>query len=165
MQESLPLDEVTPSAPQVTPEPAIPEPAPPKQAIPKSVTPEPVIPEPILNDPFQYKVPDGNFGFIPRNISVLPPGIQVVGILMFKNQKSIAAVRLPKTGNQRVSEIYYIREGDIIEVPSNLLPNRRSSASRGSDDAEILFLVIEKITSQHVEVRSQSNIADKHIIR
>jgi hypothetical protein len=157
MQESLPFDETTPTVPKIRQEPATAE-----TPIPKQIIQEP---QPGINDPFQYRLPDGDFGFVPRNISSLPSGIQVVGILMFKNQKSIAAIRIPKTGNQRVSEIYYVHEGDIIEVPSNLLSNRRTSGARGTDDTEILFLVVEKITSQHVEVSSRNNVADKHIIR
>jgi hypothetical protein len=127
-------------------------------------TPEPANSVPIINDPFQYRLPDGR-ELIPRNISSLPPGIQVIGILIFQNQKSIAAIRLPRTGNQRASEIYYVREGDLIEVPSNLLPNRRTAAQRGIDDTEILFLRVEKITPQHVEVTSGSNVDDRHILR
>jgi hypothetical protein len=187
MQESLPIDEtnlttpqnlqnlnsdqLSPQVPRTLPSTEIAQPTvPATPAIPTTtITPtspvsEPAIPEPVINNPFQYKFPDGNVG-VPRNISSLPSGIQVIGILMLKNQKSIAAIRLPKTNNQRTSETYYVHEGDVIEVPSNLLPNRRTSSSRGTDDTEILFLVVETITPQHVEVRSRSNIADKHIIR
>ncbi|MDR1270030.1 MAG: hypothetical protein LBK82_10950 [Planctomycetaceae bacterium] len=161
MQEPLPFDEATPTVPPITQEPATTETPIPKPLISEQIIPEP---QPVTNDPFRYNFPEGDIG-IPRNISSLPSGIQVVGILIFKNQKSIAAIRIPKTGNQRVSDIYYIHEGDVIEVPGNLLPNRRPSGSRGTDDSAVLFLVVEKITSQHVEVRSRSNIADKHIIR
>ncbi|MDR0703650.1 MAG: hypothetical protein LBF88_01540 [Planctomycetaceae bacterium] len=174
MQESLPFDRTTSSVPQnvnsdfdsdqisTTLTPATPTNSTLTTSTPPS--PVPINPEPVINDPFQYRFPDG--GGIPRNISSLPAGIQVIGILMFKNQKSsTAAIRLPRTGNQRISEIYYVREGDIIEVPSNLLPNRRTSGSRGTDGTEILFLVVEKITPQHVEVRSRSNVDDKHILR
>jgi hypothetical protein len=161
MQESLPFDETTSTSETSRSEMPNPKTQPPETEIQKPTISEP---EPIINDPFQYKLPEGDIG-IPRNISSLPSGIQVTGILIFKNQKSIAAIRLPRTGNQRTSEIYYVREGDVIEVPNNLLPNRRTSGSRGTSDTEILFLVVEKITPQHVEVRSRSNIADKHILR
>ncbi|MDR2440546.1 MAG: hypothetical protein LBE12_14385 [Planctomycetaceae bacterium] len=164
LPRALPSTEMPQPDPQVPTAPTNPTPITPTptNAIPPEL--EPINSEPVINNPFQYRLPDGE-GLIPRNISSLPSGIQVIGILMLRDQKSIAAIRLPRTGNQRISEIYYIREGDIIEIPSNLLPNRRTTPSRETDVAEILFLVVEKITPQHVEVRSRSNIADKHIIR
>jgi hypothetical protein len=168
----LPSTGITQPNPQLVPKPTVttntPEvsnPTIPTPTVLSTPAPEPTVPAPVINNPFQYKSPDGDIGLIPRNISSLPSGIQVMGILMLKNQKSVAAIRLPRTANQRTEEIYYVHEGDIIEVPSNLLSNRRIQGSRGIDDIEILFLVVEKITPQHVEVRSRSNIADKHIIR
>ncbi|MDR1924956.1 MAG: hypothetical protein LBQ66_11345 [Planctomycetaceae bacterium] len=127
-------------------------------------------PEPI-NNPFEYKQPDDESrGFVPRNISALPAGIQVIGIMILNNKQSIAAIRIPKNINQKVNnqnnfEVYYVHEGDVIEVPNYLIPNRNQNTRRTENTNDILFLVVEKITSQHVEVRSRSNIADKHILR
>ncbi|MDR1485235.1 MAG: hypothetical protein LBT09_10485 [Planctomycetaceae bacterium] len=135
----------------------------------------PSAPETGTSNPFQYNTPDGNNGLVPRNISSLPTGIQVIGIMILSDQKSIAAIRMPKinttqrnTITAQNSDVFYVREGDIIEVPTgNLTTNRTNTTTRGiiNSQNEILFLVIEKITSQHVEVRSRSNIADKHILR
>jgi hypothetical protein len=122
-------------------------------------------------NPFQYHELEGSIGLIPRNISSLPAGIQVIGIMILNEQKSIAAIRLPKTTNTRNttsaqnSDVFYVREGDIIEVPTGALPTSRANRAITNPSPEILFLVVEKITSQHVEVRSRSNIADKHILR
>ncbi|MDR2344945.1 MAG: hypothetical protein LBE18_02665 [Planctomycetaceae bacterium] len=135
----------------------------------------PSIPETGTTNPFQFRELDGSTGLIPRNISSLPTGIQVIGIMILNDQKSIAAIRIPKLNMpQRAvssalsADVFYVHEGDIIEIPTtNISSTRTNPSTRGqiNPSPEVLFLVVEKITSQHVEVRSRSNIADKHILR
>lgn len=164
--DSTQLDTVTKNQPTTEPAPLpLPLPVP----VPSSV------PETGTNNPFQYKEPEGAIGLVPRNISSLPAGIQVIGIMILGEHNSIAAIRIPKTNSTQrntnptqISDVFYVHEGDIIEVPlGNLVSNRASSTNRGTTNsaAEVLFLVVEQITPQHVEVRSRSNIADKHILR
>ncbi|MDR1290616.1 MAG: hypothetical protein LBK06_05390 [Planctomycetaceae bacterium] len=128
------------------------------------------------SNPFEYRGQDGEgIGLIPRNISSLPAGIQVIGIMILNDKKSIAAIRIPRTAplqrntqSNATTDVFYVQENDIIEVPTgNLTTNRSNTSTRGTINPsnEILFLIVEKITSQHVEVRSRSNIADKHILR
>ncbi|MDR2762537.1 MAG: hypothetical protein LBB88_08065 [Planctomycetaceae bacterium] len=147
-----------------------PTPSPPP--IPPSTT---LIPEVGTSNPFQFREADGEVGLVPRNILSLPTGIQVIGIMIVNEKNAIAAIRIPKinaTPQRNVSpalmsDVYYVHEGDIIEIPTNSQSNRSIQSTRGNGNSspEILFLVVEKITSQHVEVRSRSNIADKHILR
>jgi hypothetical protein len=132
----------------------------------------PALPDVGTTNPFQYREPDGGVGLVPRNISSLPAGIQVIGIMILNEQKSIAAIRIPKTNttqrgssSAQNSDVFYVREGDIIEVSAGILTTNRTNRGTTTPSAEVLFLVVEKITSQHVEVRSRSNIADKHILR
>jgi hypothetical protein len=121
----------------------------------------------IAGDPFQYQLPEGNVGFIPANITSLPQGIQVIGILILKNGKSIAAIRFPKMTNQREGDVYYVSEGDDIEIPFTKMNAqiRRPGVTGATEVPEIIFLKVQKITAQHVEVSSQSNLADRHILR
>ncbi|MDR2171744.1 MAG: hypothetical protein LBP59_16495 [Planctomycetaceae bacterium] len=125
-------------------------------------------------NPFQFRESDddNNIGLVPRNISSLPAGIQVIGIMILDNQKSIAAIRIPRTNqtqrnpqNTANSNVFYVREGDVIEAPTGNIQANRTNRGINEPASEILFLIVEKITSQHVEVRSRSNIADKHILR
>ncbi|MDR1480622.1 MAG: hypothetical protein LBJ00_16970 [Planctomycetaceae bacterium] len=147
----------------------------PANSAPLPATNSPPVAETNNGNPFQYKELDGGIGLVPRNISSLPAGIQVIGIMIFNDQKSIAAIRIPRIASAQrnpqsktTTDVFYVHEGDIIEVPTgNISTIRPNSTTRGitNPSAEVLFLVVEKITPQHVEVRSRSNIADKHILR
>jgi hypothetical protein len=125
------------------------------------------------SNPFEYKENGEGLGLVPRNISSLPAGIQVIGIMILNDKKSIAAIRIPRTASMQrntqsnsTTDVFYVQEDDIIEVPTGNTPTNRSN-TRGTinPSTDVLFLIVEKITSQHVEVRSRSNIADKHILR
>ncbi|MDO4549995.1 MAG: hypothetical protein Q4C96_01945 [Planctomycetia bacterium] len=115
-------------------------------------------------DPFQYQTPENNAGFVPARMVSLPPEIKLVGVLMLKNRPALAAVQFPGTGN-RPGEIHYVQEGDDIEIPRYLLQNSKRRGTTQEETAEILFLKVQKITSQHVEVSSQSNLEDRHYLR
>lgn len=120
---------------------------------------------PLAADPFQYQQPESNGGFVPARLASLPPEIKLVGVLMLKDRPPIAAIRFPRGSGNHLGEIHYVREGDDIEIPRNLVRDTRSRAPAGEEDGEILFLKVQKITSQHVEVSSQSNLADRHYLR
>ncbi|MDO4584935.1 MAG: hypothetical protein Q4D62_12630 [Planctomycetia bacterium] len=121
---------------------------------------------PLAADPFQYQQPASEGGFVPARLASLPPEIKLVGVLMLKDRPPIAAIRFPRGGGNHLGEIHYVREGDDIEIPRNLIRDGRSrGVTPGEEDGEILFLKVQKITSQHVEVSSQSNLADRHYLR
>ncbi|MDO4569692.1 MAG: hypothetical protein Q4D38_04855 [Planctomycetia bacterium] len=120
---------------------------------------------PLAADPFQYQRPSDNSEFVPARLASLPPEIKLVGVLMLEGREPIAAIRFPNAGGNHVGEVHYVREGEDIEIPRALLRTNRSRTAPVEDEGEILFLKVQKITSQHVEVRSQSNLADKHYLR
>lgn len=106
-------------------------------------------------------------GFYPTKLVSLPPEIQLVGILILQEREPIAAIRFPGAGKQ-LGEVHYVREGDDIEIPSSLLRPAGRPAKAGAQVAEIdeiIYLKVRKITSRHVEVSSQSNMADRHFLR
>lgn len=128
----------------------------------------------VAGNPFDYdrggsgnSSDDTDGGFYPTKLVSLPPEIQLVGILMLKDRDAIAAIRFPGTGKQ-LGEVHYVREGDDIEIPASLLrPAGRQpkAAAQVAEIDEIVYLKVRKITPQHVEVSSQSNMADRHFLR
>lgn len=160
-------------APRVAPMPTAPA-RQPQSAPASSLTARQFSPQALAaGNPFDYQRSasdagdEGDSGFYPTKLVSLPPEIQLVGILMLKDREPIAAIRFPGTGKQ-LGEVHYVREGDDIEIPSSLLrPAGRQpkAAAQAAELDEIVYLKVRKITPQHVEVSSQSNMADRHFLR
>lgn len=63
--------------------------------------------------PFAYWAPDDSRAFIPSASAEIPPGIKLVGVIIVKGQKTIAAVTVPG-----YNEPFYVSEKDVIGIPA-----------------------------------------------
>ena len=107
-----------------------------------------------LKDPFQSYAPRTDGGFINSNSQTIPSGIKVLGILIVENKKPLAALQVPNS-----DEPLYVRENDIVGVEVSAKNQNNKST------AEIIYLKIEKITSQQVIVTPKNNPKGKQILR
>ena len=110
-----------------------------------------------LRDPFEQYIPNRDGGFVNSNNNGIPSGIKVLGILIVENKKAIAALMVPNSDDP-----LYVRENDIIGI--EVTKTGGSSGSKAKT-AEIVYLKIDKITSQQVIVTPKNNPAGKQILR
>lgn len=114
-------------------------------------------------NPFRYSKPDQNGGFVPATTRI-PAGIKVLGIMIVDGQKPLAVLQVPG-----MTDVLYVRPGDIVGVTSKPVALKRKATRKASGSAgvyhDVVYLKIEKITDQQVELYPQKNPAGLQILR
>jgi hypothetical protein len=115
-------------------------------------------------NPFRARIPYGDGGFVPASHVSIPAGIQVLAIMVVQGQEPLAVLDVPG-----MMDAFYVRAGDIIGVESRAITNRSRTATQGQGlrtaESEIVYLKIEDVTAQQVELYPQQNPAGRQILR
>ncbi len=118
----------------------------------------------ISHDPFRSHLPQGSKGFIPSQASI-PPGIKVLAIMIVEGAEPLAVLEV-----SGMVDVVYVHPGDVISI-DNRTTNRSSHiGSKNSNitnrvDSGMLYVQIENITSQQVELYPRDNPSGKQILQ
>jgi hypothetical protein len=115
-------------------------------------------------NPFRARIPYGDGGFVPASHVSIPAGIQVLAIMVVQDQEPLAVLEVPG-----MVDAFYVRAGDIIGVETKVITSRSRTATQGQGlrtaKSEIVYLKIEDVTAQQVELYPQQNPAGRQILR
>jgi hypothetical protein len=107
----------------------------------------------VPRNPFAYS--DGRTsGYVTLTNARIPSGIQLVGVVVMKGQKPIAAIRIPGE-----SDVLFVTEGSVVQI------ERPSTKDPKAESAEPLYILISRITTDEVEVSPRTRPEDKRIVR
>jgi hypothetical protein len=104
-------------------------------------------------DPFTYGARE-DAGYVSVANANIPNGIQLLGVVVMKGEKPIAAIRVP--GAQ---DVLFVTEGTVVQVVAPASEDKKKSTS------EPLYIFINRITSDEVEVSPRTRPEDKRILR
>jgi hypothetical protein len=94
--------------------------------------------EPPRQDPFTYERRGGD-GFVQPADAAIPTGIRLLGVIVMQGEKPIAAIRVPAS-----DDVLYVREGSVIQIASR--------AQAGEQQSEAVYIYVNRITVDEVEV-------------
>jgi hypothetical protein len=101
-----------------------------------------------VRNPFQYHIPQS--GFLPTTRTAVPSGIELLAIIIVRNQTPLAVLKVPG-----MVDVYYVRAGDSISCESKLKSGKN----------EVLHLRIDSITSQQIVIHPEDNLEGKRVLR
>ena len=102
--------------------------------------------------PFAYWAPDDARAFIPSASAEIPPGIELIGVIIAPGEKTIAAVSIPG-----FKEPFYVSENDVIGVPI-----KNSGNSPGSN---ITYIEIGSIDKRQIKLFPRANPRNIQILQ
>ncbi len=104
-------------------------------------------------DPFTYGARE-DAGYVSVANARIPSDIQLLGVVVMKGEKPIAAIRVPGA-----SDVLFVTEGSVVQVVAPKSEDKKKSPS------EPLYIFINRITSDEVEVSPRTRPEDKRILR
>jgi hypothetical protein len=104
-------------------------------------------------DPFTYGGPE-DAGYVRVANARIPSDIQLLGVIVMKDEEPIAAISVPGA-----SGVLFVNEGSVVQV---VAPTPEGTDIYGS---EPLYIFINKITANEVEVSPRTRPEDKRILR
>lgn len=110
----------------------------------------------LAKDPFEPNRNEKGEGFIRAPHADIPAGIKVRGIIITEDFSPVAALEVPLHDN-----LILVRTNEVFSVmkPSGVKKTARSYS------AERVYLKVESISSQQVEIYPQNNPAGKQVLR
>ena len=99
-------------------------------------------------NPFRYRIPQS--GYVPSSYSTVPSGIELLAIMVVKDQKPLAVLQVPG-----MVTVFYVQEGDSISYEQKI----------NAKESRIVHLRIDAITSQQVELHLEDNLESKRVLR
>jgi hypothetical protein len=107
----------------------------------------------IPRDPFTYGASE-DAGYVRVAHARIPSDIQLLGVIVMKDEEPIAAISVPGA-----SGVLFVNEGSVVQV---VAPTPEGTDIYGS---EPLYIFINKITANEVEVSPRTRPEDKRILR
>ncbi len=103
-------------------------------------------------DPFTYGARE-DAGYVSAANARIPSGIELLGVIVMKGEKPLAAIRVP--GAQGV---LFVSEDDVVQVSHASKEGKKSTS-------EPIYIFISRITADEVEVSPKTRPEDKRILR
>jgi hypothetical protein len=104
-------------------------------------------------DPFTYDARE-DAGYVSVANARIPSDIELLGVIVMKGEKPLAAIRVPGA-----SDVLFVTEGAVVQVVAPASEDKKKTTS------EPLYIFINRITSDEVEVSPRTRPEDKRILR
>jgi hypothetical protein len=104
-------------------------------------------------DPFTYGARE-DAGYVSVANARIPSDIQLLGVIVMKGEKPIAAIRVPGAHG-----VLFVSEGSVVQVAAPPSEDKKKSAT------EPVYIFINRITADEVEVSPRTRPEDKRILR